>query len=64
MLIDAGVGDPDHLAALDRGARRRTASSLPTVLVTHGHPDHATGAPAIAAAHPGDRVREVPVAGR
>jgi len=50
-LIDAGVGEPAHLrdpsAALD--ARR---ARLETVLVTHGHRDHAAGAPAIARAHP------------
>jgi glyoxylase-like metal-dependent hydrolase (beta-lactamase superfamily II) len=50
-LIDAGVGEPAHLrelaATLD--ARR---GQLHTVLVTHGHPDHSAGAPAIARAHP------------
>jgi glyoxylase-like metal-dependent hydrolase (beta-lactamase superfamily II) len=51
-LIDAGVGEPRHLAAVrheldDRGSR------LSTVLITHGHPDHVAGAPALAAAHPG-----------
>src|SRR5438132_8630958 len=50
-LIDAGVGDPGHLADLTAalGAQR---ARLELVLVTHGHRDHAAGAPAIARAHP------------
>ena len=47
-LVDAGVGEPGHLAELERelgGAR------LGHVLVTHGHADHASGAPALARAH-------------
>jgi glyoxylase-like metal-dependent hydrolase (beta-lactamase superfamily II) len=57
-LIDAGVGQPSHLdaiaAALDTGGR------LTQVLVTHGHPDHASGAPAIAGRWPGARFRKLP----
>ena len=50
-LIDAGVGTPEYLRDLDAALTERHAR-LETVLVTHGHPDHAAGAPSIAAAHP------------
>jgi len=52
VLIDAGVGHPDHLAALRR-ALSDSGSSLRMVLLTHGHSDHASGVPAIAREYPG-----------
>lgn len=44
LLIDAGVGHPEHLAALDEVLPRGAA----TVVVTHAHSDHASGAPVLA----------------
>ncbi len=49
-LIDAGVGHPDHL---DELARVLGGRALMRVLVTHGHPDHASGVPALRARWPG-----------
>src|SRR6185503_5484964 len=51
VLVDAGVGQADHLAALERALSDNHAS-LQSVLVTHGHSDHVSGVPAIADAHP------------
>jgi glyoxylase-like metal-dependent hydrolase (beta-lactamase superfamily II) len=51
VLVDAGVGQPDHLVALERALSDNHAS-LETVLVTHGHPDHISGVPAIGKRHP------------
>jgi glyoxylase-like metal-dependent hydrolase (beta-lactamase superfamily II) len=57
VLIDAGTGDPRHLDELITalgGAR------LARVLVTHAHPDHASGAPAIAERMPHVRFAKMP----
>ena len=51
VLVDAGVGETRHLADLT-AALDDLDARLGRVAVTHGHRDHAAGAPAIAAAHP------------
>lgn len=56
-LIDAGVGDPRHLDALEAAL---AGAPLACVLVTHGHSDHASGAAAIAARMPGVRCVKMP----
>jgi len=43
-LIDAGVGAAEHIDAI---ARALDGRALARVLVTHGHADHASGAPAL-----------------
>src|SRR5262245_45207550 len=58
-LVDAGVGHPDHLDAIARELAARSAR-LRTVVVTHAHADHASGAPALAAAHPRARFLKKP----
>jgi hydroxyacylglutathione hydrolase len=59
VLIDAGVGEREHLDALN-GALADRSAALTQVLVTHGHADHASGAETIAAAHPAARFRKFP----
>ncbi|MEP7116313.1 MAG: MBL fold metallo-hydrolase [Acidobacteriota bacterium] len=54
VLIDAGVGHAAHLDALFE----HVPSGPADVLVTHIHPDHATGAAALAARAPGARFRK------
>ena len=58
-LVDAGVGEARHLADLDAELIDQHAQ-LETVLVTHGHRDHACGAPAIARTHPSAVFRKLP----
>src|SRR5436190_8155334 len=43
-LVDAGIGEPAHLEAVGAALGGR---ALARVLVTHGHPDHAGGVPAL-----------------
>ena len=48
LLIDAGVGRAEHLESIAAAA----PAGPSRVLVTHAHPDHASGAPALAARWP------------
>jgi glyoxylase-like metal-dependent hydrolase (beta-lactamase superfamily II) len=59
VLIDAGVGAPEYLSDLESTLRNESAA-LGLVVVTHGHSDHASGAAAIAAAHPAARFAKCP----
>ena len=58
-LVDAGVGNAAHIdavaAALQHG--QPGAAPLAQVLVTHSHPDHVGGVPALIARWPGVSVR-------
>ncbi len=54
-LIDAGVGKREHIDAI---ASHLNGRALRRVLVTHGHPDHASGVPALRERWPGVEARK------
>lgn len=56
ILVDAGVGRADHLDAI----AGHVPAGPAVVLVTHVHPDHASGAPALAARWPAIRFDKCP----
>ena len=56
-LVDAGIGEPAHLQALDEAL---AGERLEQVLVTHSHIDHASGATAIAERMPHVRFLKMP----
>ena len=60
-LIDAGVGQHEHLSAV-RAAL--AGARLARVLVTHGHPDHASGARTLAAEWPEAEFVKLPWVGQ
>ena len=55
-LLDAGVGRPEHVRQIERALEGRTLAQL---VITHAHPDHASGAPVLLARWPGLRVRQL-----
>ncbi|MGE0813692.1 MAG: MBL fold metallo-hydrolase [Vicinamibacterales bacterium] len=56
VLVDAGVGRPEHLDAIAAEA----PGGPDRVLVTHAHPDHASGAPALVRRFPAARFLKRP----
>jgi glyoxylase-like metal-dependent hydrolase (beta-lactamase superfamily II) len=56
-LIDAGVGEPSHLAAVEEGLAGR---DLAQILITHNHSDHIKGIPALRERWPAVAVRNLP----
>lgn len=56
VLIDAGVGTPAHVAAVAAVVPDGPAE----VVVTHGHSDHAAGAPVLKARWPSARLAKMP----
>jgi glyoxylase-like metal-dependent hydrolase (beta-lactamase superfamily II) len=56
VLIDAGVGTPSHLDAIDAAAGGRDLH----LVVTHAHSDHIAGAPAIGERRPATRLSKMP----
>ncbi len=58
-LIDAGIGEPAHLDAID-AELASIGQHLAQVVVTHAHPDHASGAAVIATRWPGAALRKMP----
>lgn len=56
-LIDAAMGDPRHVAELERGLG---AAGLARVLVTHAHVDHAAGCAGLAERWPAAEFVKIP----
>lgn len=59
-LIDAGVGAAAHVDAISKAL---DGAALSLVLITHGHPDHASGVPVVARRWPAVKVLQYPGTG-
>jgi ribonuclease/clavin/mitogillin len=57
-LVDAGTGDPRHLAAVEQAFA--TSDGPAAVIITHAHGDHMSGGPALAARFPRARFAKIP----
>jgi glyoxylase-like metal-dependent hydrolase (beta-lactamase superfamily II) len=55
-LVDAGVGEPAHIDAVANGLG---GAALAQILITHSHPDHARGVPALISRWPRVSVRNL-----
>jgi glyoxylase-like metal-dependent hydrolase (beta-lactamase superfamily II) len=55
-LIDAGIGEAAHIEAV---ATALGGAALAQILITHSHPDHARGVPALTSRWPGALVRNL-----
>jgi glyoxylase-like metal-dependent hydrolase (beta-lactamase superfamily II) len=53
ILIDAGVGHPDHITAIER---KLAGAPLDLVLITHDHTDHVAGVPTLLERWPGAEI--------
>ena len=58
-LVDAGIGRPEHLQAIERALDGR---ALELILITHAHPDHVGGLPALMDRWPRARIVNAPAA--
>lgn len=56
-LVDAGVGAAEHISSIERALN---GEALESVLITHGHPDHVSGVPALIDRWPRLRVSKMP----
>jgi len=64
LLLDTGQGVPSYLPLLERAVRERNAAGLQEIVLTHAHPDHVGGVPAIQQRFGPLRVSKKPWPGR